>query len=537
MNVADLTARQQDAIKATAPTVLVQGGAGTGKTTVALWAARQHLERNSALPTERVLFVTFSRTAVGQIAQRSGAALAGMKDRIEIHTFHSLSFRLLKAFGRYAGYGNENLKIESQARAKLLGQDRTRLSYDDLVPGALGLLRSPVIAGLAAARWTLVICDEFQDATQEQWELLKALSGSGRLLLLADPNQMIYGFVPGVDPRRIDEAENEADQVIHLEEASHRDPSNVLPAMAAAVRERRFDDPSLATALGAGRLEIRTCTGDETPEKVAQEIANQRSNGCRAIGVFETTNAAVAELGAELTNQGIQFTLIGLPEAHGEAIMAMATLLGVGLGAWEWSKAELQLGIFLTAASREKEAPVVARQLAGAPGLNPVIRRNVDAVSESLKLAADADDLIQAAIEAWPRIRVTAGQSAWQRAAVSFAAIARRVLGSRLPADEQAENLILACEEVQIESALTTDVPSMNPIQLMNFHQTKGREADAVILVYREGGWVAGRRAREPFASESRVLYVALTRARERVVVLVPPQPHPFVAPLAALAG
>jgi DNA helicase II / ATP-dependent DNA helicase PcrA len=537
VKLADLTSRQRNAVEATASTVLVRGGAGTGKTTVALWAARQHLERQSAQPTERVLFVTFSRTAVGQIAQRSAAALAGIQNKIEVHTFHSLGFRLLKAFGRYAGYGNESLKIESVARAKLLGHDGGRLSYDDLVPGALKLLDSPVIADLAAARWTLVICDEFQDATQEQWELLKALGSRGRLLLLADPNQMIYGFVRGVDPRRLEEAENDADQVVDLEPASQRDPSNVIPAMANAVRERRFDDPALRAALDAGRLEICTCSDDETPERVAEEIAHQRSNGCRNIGVFETTNASVAQLGAELTDHGVDFTLIGLPEAHGEATMAMARLVGAGLDAWEWSDAKLQLGVFLTAASKGSEAPLVARQLAGVPGLNPVIRGNVDAVHESLKQAADADDLIQAAIEAWPRMRLTPGQSAWQRASVSFAAIARRVLGGRSPADEQAENLISACEEVQIESALTTDVPSMNPIQLMNFHQTKGREADAVVLIYREGGWVTSNQAKEPFASDSRVLYVALTRARERVIILVPPQPHPFVAPLAALAS
>lgn len=88
-----------------------------------------------------------------------------------------------------------------------------------------------------------------------------------------------------------------------------------------------------------------------------------------------------------------------------------------------------------------------------------------------------------------------------------------------------------------MESALTTDVPSLYPIQLMNFHQTKGREADAVVLVYREGGWVARRQIGEPFASESRVLYVALTRARQRVVILIPSDPHPFVAPLAEFMG
>lgn len=67
----------------------------------------------------------------------------------------------------------------------------------------------------------------------------------------------------------------------------------------------------------------------------------------------------------------------------------------------------------------------------------------------------------------------------------------------------------------------------------MNFHQTKGREADAVILVYREGGFVAGWNEHEPFEEKSR--YVGLTRARVRISVLLPPNPHALIAPFALL--
>lgn len=537
MNFDDLTPRQREAVEATEKCVLVTGGAGAGKTTVALWAARHHLERKSASKGERVLFVTFSRTAVGQIAKRSRSAMSGLGDRVEVHTFHSLAFRLLRAFGRYAGRGTDEIKMESMARRKLLGDDRDRLSYDELVPGALELLESKVVSELAAQRWTLVICDEFQDTTNHQWELLQTLSQGGRLLVLADPHQMIYGFIPTVDSGRINDARMAADRVVELEEASHRDPSGVIPAMASAVRERDFKHPAITAAVKAGRLRVQSCGDAETPETIVAEIDYQRNQRRRQVGVFETTNASVAQLGAELADHGIDYTLVGLPEAHGEAMMAMAYLVAVGLGAKEWEDAELQLGIFLTSASRDKEAPLVAQQMAGAPGMRTIIRERLDELREALRLASDDDDLIRIAVEGWPELRITAGVSAWYRAGISFAALARRVLGVRLPDDERGENLVDACEQVQVESALTSDVPLLNPIQLMNFHQTKGREADAVILVYREGGWVTRRGVAEPFASESRVLYVALTRARESVTIVVPPEPHAFIAPLVSLAS
>jgi DNA helicase-2/ATP-dependent DNA helicase PcrA len=533
----DLSPRQREAVRATEPLVLVTGGAGTGKTTAALWAARQHLEREGASPVERVLFVTFSRTAVGQIASRSRAVMSGLGDRIEVHTFHSLAYRLLRAFGRYAGRGTGAIDIESMARSRLLGHDGSRLSYGDLLPGALELLTSAAVAGLATQRWTLVICDEFQDTTDEQWQLLQLLGGPGRLLVLADPHQMIYGFIDTVGAQRLVAAEAEADRIVELEEASHRDPSGIIPAMAAAVRRREFDHPAIAAALASERLVVRRCTDGETPDVVAAEIRDQRVRRRRSIGVYDTTNAAVAQLGAELTERGLDYTLIGLPEAHGEALLAMAGLVAAGLGIREWQETQLQLGVFLTAVTRPSApVPELARRLAGRPGMRDFMRDRLNALAGALRAARHDDDaLIRLAVEAWPGLGIAGGVAAWRRAAVTFAALARRVLGVPLPDDERAEALLAACLQLHRESVITADVPLLSPVQLMNFHQTKGREADAVVLVYREGGYVSRDRTGS-FLSESRVLYVALTRAREAVTVIVPPDPHPFIAPLAALA-
>jgi DNA helicase-2/ATP-dependent DNA helicase PcrA len=63
----------------------------------------------------------------------------------------------------------------------------------------------------------------------------------------------------------------------------------------------------------------------------------------------------------------------------------------------------------------------------------------------------------------------------------------------------------------------------------MNLHQTKGREADAVIIAFRDTDY-HGTEA-EPFPAASRLLYVALTRARQQVTLLLPRQPHALVAP------
>lgn len=67
----DLIPAQKDVADQTQPTALLLGGADVGKTTTALWAARRELtdhgHRDRPVPGHRVLFVTFSRTAVAQI--------------------------------------------------------------------------------------------------------------------------------------------------------------------------------------------------------------------------------------------------------------------------------------------------------------------------------------------------------------------------------------------------------------------------------------------------------------------------------------
>lgn len=535
MNRDDLTCRQVEVVESAEPLVVVVGGAGSGKTTAALWAAGEHLAREGISPADRVLFATFSRTAVGLIAKRSRAVLAEFGSRIEIHTFHSLSYRLLKAFGRYAGYGRETPAIESEARARLLGRDGTRLSYDDLIPTALRLLENDRLAELVRGRWTLVICDEFQDTSAEQWQLLQTLADGGRLLLFADPHQMIHSWRPTVTARRLTDALEHADRVIELEEASHRDPSGVIPAMAAQVRERGFGHEAVETALSSGRLKIVACPGDVVPSLIQEEIIEARRAACRSVGVFETTNRGVAELGAELTELGIGHTLIGIPEAQGEGLLAQAMLFGSGLGAVSFAEARLQLAVFLTAAVRSNEPPILAIQMRDDTVASEILQDRFTALERALTEAETPERLLEKVVQSWEELGITAGVAVWRRAARSFEALVRRLLITPLAPEALAKDTLAAAVALQTEALTAWDSPEVGSVQLMNFHQTKGREADAVILVYRQGGFVAGWTEREPFEEKSRLLYVGITRARMRVTIVLPPDPHEFIAPLARL--
>jgi DNA helicase-2/ATP-dependent DNA helicase PcrA len=538
MKRSDLTPLQKAAVKASEPVVLVLGGPGCGKTTAALWAARSLLEKDGTPPWQRVLFLTFSRAAVGQIARRlRGTLERGSDGRIEIATFHGFAYRLLAAFGRYAGHGPTAPKIQSPARARLLGQSAGRLAYDELISGASRLLATDLLTRLTSERWPLVICDEFQDTSDEQWDLLKALGRAARLLLFADPHQMIYTFVPGVGPQRLEQAKASAGRVIELEPQSHRDTSGVIPAMADSVRRRRFDDDSVTAAVGSGRLTIlRDVTEEQVVETIVAEAKRASADGLRSLGIFAHSNEGVAHLSAGLGKARLDHVLVGIPESHVAALTAMTTLCQFAVGSAKRHDAHVELATFLTACSRGGSLPELAVDLVRGNGLDPGLARRFQNMEKALLTAGEStmQGLVELAARAWTRLGVTKGGRPWRRSAPVFQAIARPLLREAASAGAVAQ--LAAMVERRLPRALVDfDGALSSPVQLMNFHQTKGREADAVLLVYQNTDWFG--KEGPPFPKTSRVLFVALTRARERVVIVLPTQPHPLVAPFASITN
>jgi DNA helicase-2/ATP-dependent DNA helicase PcrA len=528
----ELTERQRDAASSEARLTLVTGGAGTGKTTCALWAARRTLESQHADLWWRALFLTFSRTAVEQIAVRA-SRVGEVDNRIEISTFHSFGMRILRAFGPYAGRGRGMPSIQSEAQRKLFGANAELLTYDELVPAATEILRtSSRIRELAAERWPIVICDEFQDTSDDQWQLLTLLGERSRLVLLADPHQMIYTFVRGVGIERLRWAELAADVHVPLEEASHRDPTGVVPAMASAVRERDFHNEAVVHAVDIGALRVREANDANLVATIITEVRAARHNGARSVGIYGHSNEGVARLGAALTEAGLAHTLIGIPEAQGEGIAALLVLTRFGLGDATAEEVRVALATFLTACTRGRDAPHLAMQLAHGGVLPRLFEPLLDALLTTLREArADGmHSVANVAANAWDELGITQGSVPWRRSTYGFLATVNRLAARRISTSDAL--VLLERDVVSLRTgALVSDPSSRSALTgLMNFHQTKGREADAVVLVYRDGDYLANRGDKEPFTEPSRVLYVALTRARRAVSVILPPDPHPLVA-------
>lgn len=535
----ELDYRQRQVVETVLKTdskLLVLGGPGSGKTTTALWAAREFLENSDRTSPSRVLFLTFSRAAVSQIVSRSPGVIAGFEDRVEILTFHALAYRLIRAFGRYAGFGQTPPSVQSEARVKLLGQDRYHLRYCDLVPAAINILkRSHRIRELVSIRWGLVICDEVQDTNDEQWELLQVLAPR-KLLLLGDANQMIYTFICGVSPERFREIRQWVDREIELQSRSHRDPSGTIPALAEAIRIRQFSHQAVVDALKTGRLVIYTDVEHTRHREIlVTEIRRARELGSHNIGIFAHSNQAVAELAETLESAGIDHVLVGIPEAHAEALSAMAHQCAYAVGLATPAELRQSLALFLTATVRSKQPPEMALALIGKLPLPERVENAIIQLEGALKstVTGTVGDLVAVAMRSWMNLGITAGYRPWGRAADHF----RRLVfpfRDQPVSTEVVQQFMAIIEQSRVEALIDLDYSEKGRVKLMNFHQTKGREADTVIHVFRSDDYFG--RETEPFDTASRLLYVAISRARQRVVVVLPPDPHPLVKPLMTLA-
>ena len=217
--------------------LLVTGGPGSGKTTVAILKAAQSAE-SDLRPGQRVLFLSFACATVSRIVdaiEYEQKIPRELQQRIDVETYHSFFWRILKAHGYLvglprrldiltppgeaialsdirSGYAAASKLTDTEKAGKTVVEmaERRRLACEDgrvcfdLFAPYIGdiLHGSARIRTLLAAMYPMIIFDEFQDTNAEQWRVVQALGEFSTLLALADPEQRIYDFI-GADPERL----------------------------------------------------------------------------------------------------------------------------------------------------------------------------------------------------------------------------------------------------------------------------------------------------------------------------------------------
>ncbi len=337
--LAGLNRAQYDAVMHTHGPLLVLAGAGSGKTRVLTTRIARLIEAEN-VPPHRILAVTFTNKAAGEMRDRIGRLIGGTPQGMWVGTFHAIGARLLRRDAERVGRTSQftiydeddalgvikrlmegqRISPKEWAPKAVLGQisdaknalvtpvEYARLAkdplsqvvakiyplYDDTLraQNAVGfddLLTLPVqllqqnqdILDGYRQRFSFILVDEYQDTNKAQYQLVSLLAGSaGNVMVVGDDDQSIYGW-RGADIRNILDFEREfpSATVVRLEE-NYRSTPEILALANAAIspnKERRGKTLRATRAAGVLPRRVRALDERDEAEYVADDIADRRS--------------------------------------------------------------------------------------------------------------------------------------------------------------------------------------------------------------------------------------------------------------------
>ncbi len=213
----ELSGKRQEILD-TVGNLLVMGGPGSGKTTIALFKAAHEIQSGKLNREQKILFLSFARATISRVEQHAkGIVHESIAPFIEINTYHGFIWTILRSHGRLliphklrllpphdASFRLSSFAPEDRhAEIMRLFQEEGLLHFDVFAKNCTELLtRSAALTKIITAAYPIIMLDEFQDTNQDEWALISHLGKHSTLIALADPEQRIYDF-RGSDPKRI----------------------------------------------------------------------------------------------------------------------------------------------------------------------------------------------------------------------------------------------------------------------------------------------------------------------------------------------
>lgn len=316
-------------------------GAGSGKTRV-LTHRVAHLINQGTHPM-RILAITFTNKAAGEMRERVEALVGAVAERMWVSTFHSACVRILRMNAEQIGYPKNFSIYDQQDSQRLIGyviRDRgldakrfpargvqARISlwkneligwqaaltdadnpfdtkyaeiyreyqsrllkagamdFDDLLVNTVKLFRDhKYVLAQYQQRFEHILIDEYQDTNIAQNEIVLMLADAHHnVCVVGDTDQSVYRF-RGADFRNILQFENAfPDVTVVVLAQNYRSTQTILDAANAVISNNEERKPKqLWTDVGAGELVVRYYADDEYDEAqfaVSQLAKLKKSQG------------------------------------------------------------------------------------------------------------------------------------------------------------------------------------------------------------------------------------------------------------------
>ena len=424
--------------------------------------------------------------------------------------------------------------------------ERNLLDYDDLLLSwALLLEQAPAIAEQIQALYEHVLVDEYQDTNPLQSRILRGLCSHGRITVVGDDAQSIYAFRGATIRNILDFPRQFPDTHIVTLERNYRSVAPILETTNALIsRSRERYSKQLWTERTGGEAPWLVTVRDEHEQTrfVVDRLLELHDEGIplREIAVLFRAGYLSADLEIELANRRIPYEKWGglkfLEAAHIKDILAFLRVLENPRDEVSWyrllrllpgvgdatARAAVEL---LTAHEWQPMAIGAVRAPARArPGLHALsalldgMRRvNVTSPSEAIRLVRQLYDPILTATydDAPPRL-ADLGQLEVIAAGYADRTTFLAALALEPPANTQ-------------DLAVGGDDDS-DALILSTAHSAKGKEFDVVFVIWAaDGVFPMARTAdkEDEVDEERRLLYVAMTRARDQLYVTYPLHSYP----------
>lgn len=554
--------------------ILVLGGPGSGKTTIALLKAGRDIRRGILKTGQRILFLSFARATIARVEQQAGKVISGLeRDRLEINTYHGFAWSLLRSHGyllkggnrirllpppeagsRLATFSGDEARLTEKRR---LFQDERLLHFDLFAEMSADLLaRSRVLSALISGAYPIVILDEFQDTNSDEWKLIQQLGRRSRLIALADADQRIYEF-RGADPKRIGEfTQAYSPRSFDFGSENHRSNGTDIAAfgndlLAATNRGKTYCDVTVT------RYQVLKGNGLHCDLKLAVVASRQRliasSRDNWSVAVLVPTGQLMLDVSAYLDSEQVFKTGRRLPSVSHEVALetagpALAAVIIAGVLEGGSTSMEVAHRLIVDLCNhlkgRKGNEPPSQQQLNLADAMggyadSGAIRgpKRKALADECLRIGTNrlAARLSGDPGEDWLTVRrlfETAVADALTQVGIDAkylrllhkGAVFRSRLGELWRTTAGYVGASSAVRDALLQEHFSTSTKEWRGVHVMTIHKSKGKEFDEVIVYEgsHQGRIVRANASERDIAQARLALRVAVTRAMKRATILTP---------------